>query len=336
MRLVYCIVIILCATYSILLISATQSDITVPSHQHLAHFPAGRLLERAVAGGPEPPRDAGNAKEPARVENNRPAVGAGENKPNANVNVAKPVGAAAPEPAKQQPPPQQQQQQQQAPHLPQQQQQQQVQRPVVPPGGQVPQLPPPGQKMVADTVGQKALPPNAMPTLSPGPQVPGHGTTLADHQRAQSTMQSINAAEGQQVSTGISTGLIAGLGCAGGLIAMTVGFFSYARYRRRREITSALIAKSAAEFGDSPSQREKGQVKPGNGRPKGTYTVVATYTPTLGDELEVQPGDQVTVLTEYDDGWVQGINLTRGNVKGVLPKRCLDMTGYRGGNYLAN
>ncbi|ORY02627.1 hypothetical protein K493DRAFT_346613 [Basidiobolus meristosporus CBS 931.73] len=52
-----------------------------------------------------------------------------------------------------------------------------------------------------------------------------------------------------------------------------------------------------------------------------TYTVVSTYTPTLGDELEIYPGDKVTVIVEYDDGWIQGINETRGRVKGMEARR---------------
>jgi len=56
------------------------------------------------------------------------------------------------------------------------------------------------------------------------------------------------------------------------------------------------------------------------------YTVVSTYTPTLGDELEIQTGDKVVVLVEYDDGWCQGVNHSRGNSKGVFPKHCVDMS----------
>lgn len=61
---------------------------------------------------------------------------------------------------------------------------------------------------------------------------------------------------------------------------------------------------------------------PGQGK---IYAVVSTYTPTLGDELEIQPGDKVSVLVEYDDGWCQGVNHTRGGLKGVFPKHCVDM-----------
>ncbi|KAI9016250.1 hypothetical protein CLU79DRAFT_764111, partial [Phycomyces nitens] len=56
----------------------------------------------------------------------------------------------------------------------------------------------------------------------------------------------------------------------------------------------------------------------------GIFTVTTTYTPTLSDEIDIQPGDQVEVLTEYDDGWCQGINLSRGNARGVFPKHCID------------
>lgn len=59
-------------------------------------------------------------------------------------------------------------------------------------------------------------------------------------------------------------------------------------------------------------------------QPLGTYTVISTYTPTLGDELEIHPGDRVEVLVEYDDGWVTGRNVSRGGVKGVFPKHCVD------------
>ncbi|CAO3645061.1 unnamed protein product [Mucor hiemalis] len=58
----------------------------------------------------------------------------------------------------------------------------------------------------------------------------------------------------------------------------------------------------------------------------GVFYVAATYTPTLSDEIDIQTGDQVEVLVEYDDGWCQGINLTRGNIKGVFPKHCIDYT----------
>ncbi|KAF7722724.1 hypothetical protein EC973_002817 [Apophysomyces ossiformis] len=56
----------------------------------------------------------------------------------------------------------------------------------------------------------------------------------------------------------------------------------------------------------------------------GVFTVISTYTPTLNDEIDIQIGDRIEVLVEYDDGWCQGINLSRGNAKGVFPKHCVD------------
>ncbi|KAK4515083.1 mgpp2cl-1, protein phosphatase 2C-like protein 1 [Mucor velutinosus] len=60
-----------------------------------------------------------------------------------------------------------------------------------------------------------------------------------------------------------------------------------------------------------------------NSPPIGTFTIISSYTQTLDDELYIQPGDQVQVYTEYDDGWCLGINLTRGGSRGVFPQHCL-------------
>jgi hypothetical protein len=57
--------------------------------------------------------------------------------------------------------------------------------------------------------------------------------------------------------------------------------------------------------------------------PIGTFTIVTTYVPTLSDEIDVQPNDQVQIFEEYDDGWCLGVNLTRGQAKGVFPKHCI-------------
>lgn len=56
----------------------------------------------------------------------------------------------------------------------------------------------------------------------------------------------------------------------------------------------------------------------------GTFTVIATYIPTLSDELEIEPGDRIELLVEYDDGWCQGINVTKNYTKGVFPRHCID------------
>ncbi|KAI8065903.1 hypothetical protein BC940DRAFT_303157 [Gongronella butleri] len=60
-----------------------------------------------------------------------------------------------------------------------------------------------------------------------------------------------------------------------------------------------------------------------NGGSLGVYAVIATYTPTLSDEIDIQHGDQIELIVEYDDGWCQGVNLTRGNAKGVFPRHCI-------------
>lgn len=57
--------------------------------------------------------------------------------------------------------------------------------------------------------------------------------------------------------------------------------------------------------------------------PLGTYTVVSTYNPSLEDEIYVLPGDTIQVYAEYDDGWCLGMNISRGNARGVFPKHCI-------------
>jgi hypothetical protein len=54
------------------------------------------------------------------------------------------------------------------------------------------------------------------------------------------------------------------------------------------------------------------------------YAVVATYIPTLSDELEIEMGDQIDLEAEFDDGWCQGKNITKGGVAGVFPRHCID------------
>lgn len=56
----------------------------------------------------------------------------------------------------------------------------------------------------------------------------------------------------------------------------------------------------------------------------GSFTVIATYIPTLSDELEIEAGDHIDLIVEYDDGWCQGVNLSKGNTTGVFPRHCID------------
>lgn len=63
----------------------------------------------------------------------------------------------------------------------------------------------------------------------------------------------------------------------------------------------------------------------------GVFNVVSVYTPTLSDEIDIQLGDHIELLVEYDDGWCQGVNLSRGNAKGVFPRHCVEQ--YPGQHY---
>lgn len=66
-------------------------------------------------------------------------------------------------------------------------------------------------------------------------------------------------------------------------------------------------------------------VEPQHEHSLGSFVVVATYIPTLSDELEVEVGDRIELIVEYDDGWCQGINVTKGYAKGVFPRHCIDV-----------
>ncbi|KAI9254293.1 hypothetical protein BY458DRAFT_521067 [Sporodiniella umbellata] len=106
-------------------------------------------------------------------------------------------------------------------------------------------------------------------------------------------------------SHGMSGGAMAGIVIGG--VALLAGLGALWVWKRRK--------RSQAPRFDPPSMEH---------RPEGLgiYSVAATYTPTLSDEIDIQVGDQVELLVEYDDGWCQGINLSQ-NTKGVFPKHCL-------------
>jgi hypothetical protein len=92
-------------------------------------------------------------------------------------------------------------------------------------------------------------------------------------------------------------------------------------------VTTAAAATTTAAAVTAPAPPAPApatKLQPTQSGSLGVYFVVATYSPTLSDEVDIQTGDQVEVLVEYDDGWCQGINLTRGNAKGVFPKHCIE------------
>jgi len=79
-------------------------------------------------------------------------------------------------------------------------------------------------------------------------------------------------------------------------------------------LTSVPVAFPSNDPVFPPPQAASGKVR----------KVVSVYTPSLGDEMELRISDKITVLVEYDDGWCQGINHSRGGAKGVFPRHCLE------------
>lgn len=52
--------------------------------------------------------------------------------------------------------------------------------------------------------------------------------------------------------------------------------------------------------------------------------VKRTFVPSLPDELSINNGDRVRVLSAYDDGWALCEKVSSGE-KGVVPQECLEM-----------
>lgn len=160
-------------------------------------------------------------------------------------------------------------------------------------------------------------------------------------------------------SSGLSGGAIGGIIAA--VIIALIGAFAalfFARRKRSKQRAALTSASDPFTVGFSndhpPMQQQTIQSHPQQYQPQlqpqlqplapppapapatdeqpglGVHAVVATYSPTLSDEIDIQVGDQVQVLVEYDDGWCQGINLSRGHAKGVFPKHCLDYSADSG------
>jgi len=125
------------------------------------------------------------------------------------------------------------------------------------------------------------------------------------------------------VNTGpLSAPAIGGLAAVGGVFILVGGLFAFSQKRKNNEMTKSIVSSSAKAWEQQNSAYETLEE---DAKPIGTYAVIATFTPNLADELDIQPGDTVTILVEYDDGWVQGVNETRGGIKGVFPRHCVDM-----------
>ncbi|KAI8587116.1 hypothetical protein BDZ88DRAFT_454378 [Geranomyces variabilis] len=102
---------------------------------------------------------------------------------------------------------------------------------------------------------------------------------------------------------------------------------------------STMLA-SAANSQDDPTSRERGSSEtpgdinmlhrsPRSRTSSGDYanltqrfTVIHAYKPAVGDELEIRPGDVVSVRLAYDDGYAFGYN-EQTSTAGVFPLACL-------------
>lgn len=142
------------------------------------------------------------------------------------------------------------------------------------------------------------------------------------------------------VPTGVSKSVLIGLGTVGGFIVFALGGLAFCRHRKKKNLATALLQQTA-QFNNNnpyaklpePAATPKESLPMTPTKPLGTYNVVATYTPALADEIEIGLGDSVTILQEYDDGWCMGVNNSRGGIKGVFPRHCVEMGPYEGSQH---
>lgn len=173
------------------------------------------------------------------------------------------------------------------------------------------------------------------PTQQKGanPQPPNSATTQQTDDSTDPTLPNQDQSDPAEVqggtptvaTGGITQGGIIGICAVGGVVLLVGGLFAFSQRKKNKEITKSIVSSSAKAWEQQNSAYETIEEE---SKPIGSYIVTATYTPTLSDELDIQPGDKVTILVEYDDGWVQGINETRGGTKGVFPRHCVDMSSH--------
>ncbi|KAF9906762.1 hypothetical protein BX616_000634 [Lobosporangium transversale] len=157
---------------------------------------------------------------------------------------------------------------------------------------------------------------------------------------APSTTSPAAGSNDDSVPTTVSTKVLIGLGTVGGFFVFALGGLAFCRHRKKKNLASALLQQTAQFNNNNPyaklpepvaSPKESLPMTPT--KPLGTYTVIDIYTPTLDDEIEMCMGDSVTILQEFDDGWCMGINNTRGDIKGVFPRHCVEMGRYEGSQH---
>jgi len=140
----------------------------------------------------------------------------------------------------------------------------------------------------------------------------------------QNASNSVPTQSNQSVQTepkSMST-IIALISC-GGVVVIIAIIFAFVRKRRYKKMTDNTVIPSTVSWEQQNNEYKKTE----DNEPQSlkSCVVIATYTPTYVDELNIQLGDKVIILAEYDDGWIRGINETRGGAEGVFPKNCVDM-----------
>ncbi|KAG8906329.1 hypothetical protein FRB99_007109 [Tulasnella sp. 403] len=85
--------------------------------------------------------------------------------------------------------------------------------------------------------------------------------------------------------------------------------------------TPALGGGNAPLITSTPFSATNGRSAAGN-----IVVVARTFLPTLPDELSIQTGEQIRLLTQYDDGWahVERMKSGAGVESGVVPIECLE------------
>ncbi|CAO3675646.1 unnamed protein product [Umbelopsis ramanniana] len=165
---------------------------------------------------------------------------------------------------------------------------------------------------------------------------------------AASPTPSIDPNASTSASSGLSGGAIGGIIGGVAVAAIGVGAFAFIRNKRKSKSAAPNYRRSMRQsMADPFSMGFVGANKPPQPMPLqdnpfppaapyerleepkslGVYNVVSTYTPTLGDEIDIRSGDRIRVLVEYDDGWMLGENISNGDAKGVFPRHCIDYPG---------
>jgi len=140
-----------------------------------------------------------------------------------------------------------------------------------------------------------------------------------------SQYKNADSGSSQSVPTeSISMPVIIALSSIVGLVIVLAAIFVFLRRRKRKEMAINIVATSSVAWEQQNNAYEKMEDED-EPQSLGSYTVTTPYMPSLSDELDIHVGDKITILQEFDDGWVQGVNESRGGAKGVFPRHCVDM-----------